>query len=191
MKIGAFALAAVMALCVATANAASAPDVDNTSFAASDGTRTLQQSIVIAAPVAALWKGFTDATEFRKWAAPVAAIDLRVGGSLEASYKVNAKIGDPDNIRHRIITYLPERLIVFQNIQARNFPDRAFYQQTVSILQFEPLSSGETKVTLSSTGYRSGDAFARVYRFFERDNAEALEAYKHTYEVPQQPPASR
>jgi uncharacterized protein YndB with AHSA1/START domain len=178
-------------MCAAAANATSAPDVVDTSFTASDGTRTLQQSIVIAAPASVLWKGFTDVSEFRKWAGPVAAIDLRVGGSLEASYKVNAKIGDPDNIRHRIITYLPERLIVFQNIQARNFPDRAFYQQTVSILQFEPLSGGGTKVTLSSTGYGAGDAFARVYRFFERDNAEALEAYKHTYEVSQQPPAGR
>jgi hypothetical protein len=64
----------------ALADESKSPDVTDTSFVTADGGRDLQQSIVIAAPVAVLWKSFTDSAEFRRWAAPVAAIDLRVGG---------------------------------------------------------------------------------------------------------------
>lgn len=186
MRTRAVATGAAMALIFVTAvRAEQAPDVENTSFVLGDGTRTLQESIVINAPVSVLWKGFTEAAEFEKWNSPLAAIDLRVGGSLEASYKRNAKIGDPDNIRNRIITYLPEQLIVFQNIQApRDFPDRDLFQKTVTILQFAPLGAGQTRVTVSSTGYGPGDGFARVYGFFEKNNAQVLESYKHTYEKP-------
>jgi uncharacterized protein YndB with AHSA1/START domain len=160
------------------------PDVANTSFVASDGTRTLQESVVVNAPVAALWKAFTDTDEFKKWNSPVAAIDLRVGGSLEASYDPKRKLGDPDNIKHRIITFLPERLIVFQNIQApHELPNRELFQQTVTVLQYEPLGASQTRVTLSSTGYGAGDGFARLYTFFADDNAELLEKLKKTYEA--------
>ncbi len=65
----------------------------DTSFVTADGQRDLHQSVVIDAP------------EFAKWNAPVSAVDLRVGGSLEATYDVTHKIGDPDNIMHRIIAF--------------------------------------------------------------------------------------
>ena len=59
------------------------------------GERLLQTSIVIDAPVSRLWKAFTDPAEYRRWAGGVAAVDLRVGGSFEASYDPNGRIGDP------------------------------------------------------------------------------------------------
>jgi uncharacterized protein YndB with AHSA1/START domain len=161
------------------------PDVADTSFVTADGARNLQQSVVINAPVALLWKSFTDAEEFKRWNSPVSAIDLRVGGTLEASYNPKAAIGDPDNIKHRIITFLPERLIVFQNIQApHELPNADRFQRTVIVLQFEPLGPAKTKVTLSCTGWATDPASGQIYRFFEADNAEELEKWKHVYEAP-------
>jgi len=167
----------------ALAAPAANPDVADTSFVTADGARDLQQSVVINAPVAVLWKSFTDAAEFKRWNSPVAAIDMRVGGSLEASYDPKHAIGDPDNIRHRVITFLPERLIVFQNIQApRMLPDADRFQRTVIVVQFEPLGSAATKVTLSCTGWANDPASDRLYRFFQEDNAEELEKWKHVYD---------
>jgi uncharacterized protein YndB with AHSA1/START domain len=161
------------------------PDVADTSFVTADGARNLQQSIVINAPVAVLWKSFTDTEEFKRWNTPVAAIDLRVGGSLEASYDPKAVIGGPDNIKHRIITFLPERLIVFQNIQApHELPNADRFQRTVTVMQFEPLGPARTKVTLTCTGWSTDAASGQIYRFFEADNAEELEKWKHVYEAP-------
>ena len=71
------------------------PDVADTSFATADGAKTLQQSVIIDASAAALWKAFADTEEFKRWNAPVAAIDLRVGGVLEATYDPKRALGDP------------------------------------------------------------------------------------------------
>ncbi len=168
----------------ATAGApASAPsDIVDTSFLTADGARTLQLSTVIDAPVAILWAAFTNADEFKRWNSPVAAIDLRVGGSLEASYDASHPLGDPDNIKHRIITFLPERLVVFQNVQAPHaLPHADRFQRTVTVLQYEPLGPARTRVTLSSTGW-SDDADSRqVYDFFNAGNAELLAKMKSVY----------
>jgi len=173
---------------IALAEPAAAPDVVDSSYVTDDGARNLQQSIVIDAPVAVLWKAFVDPVEIRRWSSPVAAIDLRVGGSLEASYDPTRKIGDPDNIKHRIITFIPQRLIVFQNIQApHELPNADRFQRTVVVLQYDALGPQRTRVTLSCTGFATDPASAQIYAFFQKDNAEALEKMKRTYEAPATP----
>ncbi len=155
------------------------PDVVDTSYVTADGARNLQQSAVIAAPVALLWRAFVDPAEFRRWNSPVAAIDLRVGGTLEASYDPTHKIGDPDNIRHRIVTFIPERLIVFQNVQAPHaLPNADRFQRTVTVVQYEALGAARTRVTIASTGWGTDPASSQVYAFFKQGNAELLEKMK-------------
>lgn len=163
-------------------NAPLPASVADTSFVAPDGSRTLQQSITIRAPVAILWKAFVEPQEFRKWSAPVAAIDLRTGGSIEASYDPKKPIGDPDNIRHRILTYLPERLLVFQNIQAPSgLKGRGALAAVVSVLEFTPLEPGVTRVTLSQTGWGHDAAATGLYGFFQKGNAQVLAHMNATY----------
>ncbi|HEY1561470.1 MAG TPA: SRPBCC domain-containing protein [Caulobacteraceae bacterium] len=186
MKTAILALAAALSASAAIAEPPTkSTDVVDTSFVTPDGQSDLQQSVVINAPVAVLWKSFVDPKEFARWNAPVAAIDMRVGGTLEATYNPKQPIGNPNNIKHRVITFLPERLIVFQNIQApkelRN-PDK--FQRTVIIVQFEPRGPAKTKVTLSCTGFGADAASQQIYRFFQVDNAEELERWKKVYEAP-------
>jgi uncharacterized protein YndB with AHSA1/START domain len=160
------------------------PDVIDSSFVTDDGARNLQQSIVIDAPVAVLWKAFVDPAEFKRWNSPVAAIDLRVGGSLEASYDPAHKIGDPDNIKHRIITFIPERLLVFQNIQApHGLANADRFQRTVTVVRYEPLGPARTRVTIACTGWASDPASQQLYGFFQGGNAELLEKMKAVYEA--------
>lgn len=161
------------------------PEVSETSFATPDGARTLQQSIVIAAPLPLLWRAFTEAEAFKRWNSPVAAIDMRVGGTLEASYDAKHALGDPDNIKHRVITFLPERLIVFQNIQApANLPGAAAFQRTVTVVEYAALAPGRTRVQISSTGWGSDEASNRLYGFFRGGNASLLKKMKTVFEAP-------
>jgi hypothetical protein len=123
--------------------------VADTSFVTADGQRDLQQSVVIDAP------------EFAKWNAPVSAVDLRVGGSLEATYDVTHKIGDPDNIMHRIIAF----------------------QRTVIIMQYEPLTPTRTRVTISVTGWGNDPDSQRLYAFFKGGNGYLLQKMKTVFDV--------
>ena len=183
-KVLMMAAAACAAAGMAHAQPAKTTNVIDTSFTTADGARTLQESVTINAPVAILWKAFADAEEYKRWSSPVASVDLRVGGSLEASYDPKRKLGDPDNIKQRIITFLPERLIVFQNIQApHDLPHADRFQRTVIVLQYEPLGPSRTRVILSCTGWGTDPESQALYRFFQADNAELLEKMKSIYEA--------
>jgi uncharacterized protein YndB with AHSA1/START domain len=181
----AFAVAAALLARPAAAQPAtpaSTPDVIDSSYVTADGARNLQESIVIDAPVAVLWQAFVDPVQFKRWNSPVVAIDLRVGGSLEASYDPSKQIGDPDNIKHHIITFIPERLLVFQNFQApRALPNADRFQRTVTVVQYEPLGPARTRVTFSSTGWATDPASTSVYAFFRQGNAEELEKMKQVF----------
>jgi len=150
------ALVALGACCATTA--ASPPGIDDTSQASADGTRTLRQSVVVAAPPAAVWTAFTTTEGYREWAVPVARIDFRIGGIIEASYAADASLGAPTNIRNEIVAYVPERMFAIRNRQAP--PDAPFdvalFQSLHTVVLFDDLDGTRTRVTIVQPGYRSG-----------------------------------
>jgi hypothetical protein len=78
--------AALSSLAVIVSTAPALAAVTDTSSVAPSGERILQQSIVIDAPRAQVWRLFTTSEGLRRWEAPVASIDLRVGGLMQSSY---------------------------------------------------------------------------------------------------------
>jgi uncharacterized protein YndB with AHSA1/START domain len=150
-------------------------DVSNTSFVEPDGDRSLQLSIDVPAPPKAVFDAFTTSEGFSSWAVPLAKVDLRVGGMIEASYDANAKLGDPNNIKNGIIAYVPDRLLIIHNVQApTGFVDSALFQKTVTIIEFTAVDANTTHVTLTNAGYGKGAGFDDVYSHFEWGNAYTL-----------------
>jgi len=150
-------------------------DVTNTSFMEPDGDRSLQLSIDVPAPAHDVFAAFTTTEGFSSWAVPVAKIDFRVGGMIEASYDSHAKLGDPDNIKNAIVAYIPDRLLIIRNMQApAGFVDSALFQKTVTMIEFTPVDAKTTHVTLTNAGYGPGAGFATVYSHFEWGNSDTL-----------------
>lgn len=169
-------------LACAAAPASAQPGVRTVEAVARDGSRYYEDSLVIAAPAAKLWAAFTDEAEFRRWSAPVSAVDFRLGGAIEASYDPKGRLGDPDNIRNAFIAYLPEHLLVFRNVQAPALlPGGEVYGRTVKILEFEPLGPAATRVTVSGVGFGPGTAFDKLYHFFLRGDAAMLASLSKAY----------
>ncbi len=163
----------------APALAVDAPHVKDSSFTEPSGERVLQESIVVEAPAACAWKAFTDEATIRAWNAPLVHIDLRDGGTIEESYDAKAVLGGPQTIRHRIVTYLPGRLMVLRNIAAPpGLPGAELYPTIIQIVTLDPLSDSETLVTLSGAGYGAGDGYDRLYAFLRQGNAEYLASLK-------------
>jgi uncharacterized protein YndB with AHSA1/START domain len=159
-------------------------DVTNSSFVEADGDRVLQLSIVVAASPAQVWDAFTTAEGYRAWVAPVSAVDLRIGGDIESSYDPNAKIGGPDNIRNRIVAYVPQRLLSFRNVQApKALPHRELFGEIVTTLEIEDLGAGRSRVSLTAVGYGQGEGFDVLYRHFEWGNAYSLNELKKRFET--------
>lgn len=176
-----------LAACLASAPsiAAEAPRVTDSSFSEPGGDRVLQESIVVEAPAAKVWRAFTDEATIRAWNAPLVRIDLRDGGTIEESDDATASLGGPASVRQRIVTYLPERLLVLRNIAApAALPGGELYPTIVQIVSLEPLTDKETLVTLSGSGYGAGAAYDSLYDFFWAHNAAYLASLKALCETP-------
>ncbi len=163
---------------VSLAAHAQAPSpVADQSYVAADGTRVLQQSAVVPAGVADVWNAFATSDGFASWAAPVAFVDFRLGGFIEATYDPNGKIGAPGNIRNEIVAFVPQRMLAIRNTQAP--PSTAFdaptFQKLHTVIFFDPLSAAATRVTIVQPGYGAGEKFDGVYTHFARGNAWSLQ----------------
>lgn len=159
------------------------PGVSNTSYVDSAGQRALQLTMDIPAPPHAVFEAFTTAEGFKRWAVAVARIDLRTGGEIESSYDPKAQIGDPNNIRNQIVTFIPDHLLVIRNIQApKGFAGEGVFQKTVTVVEFDPIAGG-TRVRLTNTGYGSGAEADTVYGHFEWGNAYTLAELRKRFET--------
>jgi uncharacterized protein YndB with AHSA1/START domain len=158
-------------------------EVANSSFVEASGDRAIQLSIDVAAPAQQVFSAFTTSEGFASWATPVAHVDLRVGGFIEASYDGKAKIGDPANIRNEILAYVPDRLLVIRNVQAPpGFADPDLFRHTATVIEFTPSDASHTHVTLTNAGYGSGKRWDTLYRHFEWGDAYTLAELKGRFD---------
>ena len=179
-------IAAAVALAAGAARAEPVPNrpqVTDTSVVAPSGERVLREEILIKAPRSEVWKALATSQGLRSWEMPLAEIELKVGGYLEASYDPKAKLGDPNNIKHQIVTYVPERLLVFRNVQTpQGFPHADLFSKVTSVLILDDAGDGVTRVTEAGVGYGQGADWDQLYGFFRNGNAWVLEKLKAHFE---------
>ena len=138
--------------------------------------RVLRHEMVIPAPVSEVWKAFTTSEGVRQWMAPVADVDLKLGGSIRTNYKADSKPGDPGTIVHRILSYEPERMISTQFTAPEGASGPARTAQAVWwVARMEPLPDGNTRLTYTGIGWGEGPEWDAAYQFFDRGNARTLE----------------
>jgi len=170
-------VAGVSLAVVATASAQQPSPVADSSFVLPDGERVLELSVVVPAPIDAVWALFTTTDGWTSWAAPVGRVDARVGGVIESSYDPKVALGSSSTIKNEIVALAPRRLLVIRNVQAP--PNAAFdvptFQRLQTALWFESVEGGNTRVTLVNAGYRDGAAYDGVYRHFLAGNRWTLE----------------
>lgn len=171
---------------LATAAPAQQPAVQQKTGTATDGTRYYEDSLVIHAPAHRLFQAFTDATTYKGWSGvPIAAIDFRVDGAVEAAYDPGGRIGDPQNVKNALVAYVPDRLLAYRNVQAPDaLPGKADYPRTAKTLEFDAIDATTTRVTVSGVGFGTGDGFDKLYAFFSGGDAAMLVQLKTAMEKP-------
>jgi uncharacterized protein YndB with AHSA1/START domain len=161
-------------LCAATASAALAAGVADTSYAAPDGARVLRHEIVVPASTTDVYRAFTTAEGWRTWAVPFAQLtpDLSVGAIMETSYNPAAKPGDANNIKNKVLAFIPDRLFAFHAVQApQGFKHADLLARIFTVAEFEPVDANHTRIKLSMLGYGSGPGFDALYAHFAKGNA--------------------
>jgi hypothetical protein len=157
------------------------PEVADGSFTEANGNHVLKLSLVIPAERKAVWARFTTTEGYKAWATPMAKVDFGLNGLIEASYDAKAKLGDADNIRNRIVAYIPERMLAQRNENApASLPGREKFGEIVTVIELEDAPGG-TKVTISGVGYRPGEPYDTLFRHFAWGNAYSLMVLKTSF----------
>jgi uncharacterized protein YndB with AHSA1/START domain len=156
--------------------AAFAESVTECSRIEANGVRTLCVEAEVPAGVADVWALWAESDQLSTWMAPVASIDLRHGGLMEASYDPAGRIGDAGNILNRVVAVAPMRSLSIQVERAPpGFPHADVVRELVTVIELAPVGENATRVRVSMSGYGDGAAYDELYAFFARGNAWTLQ----------------
>lgn len=144
--------------------------------------RTLVTEVVIDAPPAEVWRCLATTDGVKSWIAPVADVDLRIGGAIRTNYNGAAALGDPGTITLEILSYEPERMLSFRFDTPADRPDLKAAEQTWTVVRLEPLPGDRTRVTETMLGWPDGPAGDSAYAFFDKGNAFELGKLRKNYE---------
>lgn len=72
---------------------------------------------------------------------------------------------------------------MFQNLRSPGLPGEELYRGTAIVLQYEPLGSARTRVTISHVGFGAGTDYDPLYAFFQGGDARMLRTMKAAYET--------
>lgn len=141
--------------------------------------RTLCHEIEAPVSLNEAWALWSTSEGLRAWMAPVAAIELRVGGLWEASYDPAARLGDAGNIHNRVLAFLPERMLAISIDRAPPGFEHADLARTLwTVVEFEPVDAARTRVRVSMTGFGAGAGYDALYSMFDWGNAHTLRTFE-------------
>jgi hypothetical protein len=146
--------------------------VTNTSYVTQYREKVLQLSIVVPININETWKLFTTNEGLKKWIAPVAKIDMKIGGSIKTNYDPNKTSDDSTSIKLDIINYIEYEMLTLKVNLNSNFPMEVKKEDKnlQEILQFVKLDDNRTKIISSMVGWGQGSSWDKTYAFFEKGN---------------------
>ncbi len=134
---------------------------------------------VVDAPVAEVWRLFTTKEGLSSWMAPVAEIDLKIGGSLRTRYSREGKLGGLGTITKTILSYDPGRMLSFKESGVpAGTPSREALESVWTVIYFEPAGEGRTRVRVVGLGYGEDAASQALRELFEKGTDQTLEKLK-------------
>ena len=170
----------ITALALASPALAQDSDIKAEVIEQADGTRTLVHEAMIDAPVSAVWAALSTEDGWKDWGPKFAQFDLRLGGTIETAYHDGATPGDPQNIIHRIIAFVPERMLALKLEQApANGPvDMETVKDVWGVYELEPIGEDMTRLRISGVGYGADEASSQILEFFKIGNSYSIELLK-------------
>jgi hypothetical protein len=146
-----------------------------------DGTTTMTHEALVDAVMPDVWAAISTAEGWMTWAVPIAWISADDPDLLETSYDRADTPGSASTIQQRFLARIPGRLLAFRTIKApEGFPHWDDYRRVTSVFELETVGE-RTRVRLTSTGYPDTAGGHELITFFERGNAETLEALRKRF----------
>ena len=132
---------------------------------------------IVNAPVDRVWDAFTTKAGMESWMAVNGDMEPRVGGRMRTSHRKGADLDGETAIHQAILSVDPGRMLSYRTVKSpAGFPFAAAISQTWTVIYFEPVEGGRTKVTAKMLGFSGDPESQKMRAFFEWGNKATLDA---------------
>ncbi len=133
----------------------------------------------VDAPISKVWQAFSTKQGLESWMAPVADVDMKVGGLMLSNYDANGSLEDESAIANSILSFEPERMLSLKASKfPKDFPFVKAAKKTWSIFYFTPISVNTTEIKVVGLGYTDSEESKKMRSFFEGANSYSLNQLK-------------
>jgi uncharacterized protein YndB with AHSA1/START domain len=130
--------------------------------------RRIRKEVAVNGSTEDVWDAWTTSSGAQTFFAPRANIKLDIGGPYELFFDLDAPEGSRGSEGMRILSFLPMEMLSFEWNAPPEYPIVRGDQHTWVVVQFCPISRYKTQVKLTHIGWKEGDEWDEVFRYFER-----------------------
>jgi uncharacterized protein YndB with AHSA1/START domain len=143
--------------------------------------RSIDKEVLVAAPIAEVWKAWTTRDGITSFLAPEAEIDARVGGAFHVHFDPLAAPGSKgaDDMRYMALQ-APTMLSFDWNAPPHLAQARA--QRTFVVVRLKEVDATSTRVTLHHTGWGQGGEWDQAHAYFDRAWGSVLASLKKRFD---------
>lgn len=151
-------------------------------MAAGAAERALEKEVVVKATPEQVWQAWTTREGVIGFMAPEARVEARVGGPFEIHFDPGAAPGLKGADDMRFMALQPPKMLSFDWNAPPSLPE-ARQQRTFVVVRIEPVADGQTRVTLTHTGWGDGGEWDKAYAYFDRAWGNVLGNLKKRFET--------
>ena len=144
--------------------------------------RAIVKEVVVAATPQQAWEAWTTREGIVSFFAPDAKIEPRVGGAFAVYIDPGAAPGLKGADDMRFMALQPPKMLSFDWNAPPSLPE-ARQQRTFVVVRIEPVADGQTRVTLTHTGWGDGGEWDKAYAYFDRAWGNVLANLKKRFET--------
>lgn len=150
------------------------------------GERMLVEEVIVEAPLAKVWWAYTTGPGMQAWAAPLAEVDLRAGGTIRTNYDPEGELGGPGTNTLHIVNWVPERVLTLRAELNDNWPElmQRDAGKLMNVVLFEELGPRRTRIESYGVGYGADPAYDGLLGFFAQANRGLYVELKRALEEP-------
>jgi len=143
--------------------------------------RVIRAETIVGASRDEVWGAWTTDEGIKSFLAPSCNIDLRVNGSYEVFFDLEAEPGRRGGEGVRILALEPKRMLSI-TWNAPPHLSEVRKQWTHVTVRFEEIQKGQTRVTLTHDGWGEGKEWNKAFAYFARAWVEVvLSRLKHRF----------